>query len=111
MTAERLRVEGSFGARFVAEAQRLGVPLSAAQAERLSRGTKGQIMLAVEKKLPSLNPEILRLLSRRGPEALARELSSRSRTEGGLLATAGEVVDVAYAVDILGAVLSGLDAS
>ena len=111
VTAEALQAEGSFGARFVAEAERLGVPLSATQVERLSRGTKGQIMLAVEKRLPSLNPELLRLLSRRGPEELARELSRRSKTEGGAQATAAEVVDIAYAIDIFGALLSGLDAS
>lgn len=103
-------VDPAFGARFVAEAVRLGVPLSATQIQRLSRGTKGQIMRVVEERVPLLNPELLRLLGRRGPEELARELSRRANREGGVVALAGDVVDTAYALDVFGSLLSGLEA-
>ena len=68
-------------------------------------------MVAVERKLPSLNPDLLRLVGQRGPEELAREISRRSKIEGGILASTGEIVDIAYALDVFGALLSGLDAS
>ena len=104
------REENSFGQRFVAEALRLGVPLSAWQIERLSRASKGQIMLVAEKRLPLLNPELLRLLGRRGPEALARELLRKGQPEPGIVALAGDVVDTAITIDIFVNLLSGVDA-
>ncbi len=67
--------EPSFGERFVSEAERLGMTLSPAQSDRLRRGSRGQIMVAVERRLPGIPAESLRSLAQRGPEELARELA------------------------------------
>ena len=91
-----------FGPRFVAEAVRLGVPLSALQVERLSRASRGQIISAAEKRLPSLSREALRLVSGRGPESLARELSRSGKASPGLASQALDVVSAGDAVNLLG---------
>ena len=67
--------EPSFGGRFVTEAERLGMPLSPAQSDGLRRASRGQIMVAVERRLPGIPAESLRSLAQRGPEELARELA------------------------------------
>jgi len=109
VVAEPTSSQPAFGARFVAEAERLGVPLSSSQRERLSRGSKGQIMCAVEKRLPAINPELLRLLSRKEPEELARELARARDSQTGVAWVVDEVVNTGYTLDIVGDVFSGLD--
>ncbi len=101
--------EPSFGDRFVAEAERLGVTPSPAQSDRLRRGSRGQIMVAVEKRLPGLPAESLRSLARRGPEELARELARNTFPQDGITSVVDEAAATVYAITDFGNIFSGLD--
>ena len=102
-------IEPSFGARFVAEAERLGVALSSPQRERLRGASRGQIICAVEKRLPGIRPEILRSLVHRGPEALARELALVNSPRDGATSVLEAAFDTLCTLDAMECVFSGLD--
>lgn len=102
-------MELSFGARFVAEIERLGVALPSPQRERLRRGSRGQIICAVEKRLPGIRPEILRSLAHRGPEALARELALVNSPREGVTSVLDAAFDTVCTLDAVESVFSGLD--
>ena len=109
-TAGAVQPADGFGARFIAEALRLGVPLSSSEIEQLRGATEAQVMSAVERHAPSLNRELFQLLSTRGPESLARELSLSWRRKPGANYFEREVADMPGIVGLIGKVVQLLAA-
>ena len=101
--------EPSFADRFVDEVERLGMGISPARRERLRRGSRGQIMVAMENHLSGIPAESLRSLARRGPEELARELARNISPRDGITSVADEAAASVYAIVDLGNIFSGLD--
>ncbi len=105
--AEPADKELSFGERFVEEALRLGVHLPSSQADRLRTASRGQIMCAVEKRLPTVHRDLLRAIARKSPEGIARELALAKPPEG-IVHSMSEAVDAAYGIDMVGDILINL---
>lgn len=108
MTPPHGRLEDLFGARFLAEAERLGVPITLIERARLSRCSRDQVLQGVKARMPAINHDLFRLLSERGPETLARGLASDLKREPGILSSAGDLLDSAETLDILSGIVASI---